>query len=55
MPHDIAAWAIGVEKYDGAELNISQPVGMWAIEFAELMLHFGVSKIILSLSISEGP
>lgn len=53
MPIDAIAWIIAVEKYVGAELSVKQPVGMWALEFAELMLSRGVGKVVLSVSLSD--
>jgi hypothetical protein len=47
------AWIIAVEEYAGTELNIKQPVGLWALELAELMYDRGVEKIILSTSLSN--
>jgi hypothetical protein len=52
MPQDVIAWAIAVEKYGGIDLNIKQPVGAWALEFAETMLSKGASRVVLSTSLS---
>jgi hypothetical protein len=52
MPQNVIAWAIAVEKYGGNDLNIKQPVGAWAIEFAETMLRKGATRVVLSTSLS---
>jgi hypothetical protein len=52
MPQNVIAWAVAVEKYGGTDLNIKQPVGAWALEFAETMLRKGASRVVLSTSLS---
>ena len=53
---DIAiAWIVAVEKYDGPELDIKQPVAGWALDFADLMLNRGCATVVLSTSLSDVP
>jgi hypothetical protein len=55
MPNEAIAWIVAVEKYSGPELCIKQPVGSWALEFAELMLDNGASNVVLSTSLNDVP
>jgi hypothetical protein len=48
---DVVVWAVAVEKYDGSDLTLKQPVGLWALEFAETLLEKGAPRVILTTSL----
>ena len=54
---DVTAWIVAITKFAKPTLPpIRQSVGVWALEFAELMLSHGVPKIVLSTSLDiENP
>ncbi len=54
MPPKVVAWAIAIERYDAAGLNITQPVGDWAARFVQLANRRGVDRIVFSSSLKSG-
>lgn len=53
-PHDVHAWIVAIEKYDGG-LDIEAPIGMRALDLGALLLRRQVpaDHIVLSLSLTE--
>src|SRR4051794_24692376 len=55
-PVEIHAWIVAVERYAGHELDVPAPIGMWALQIADLLLRRRAkTQIVFSSSLRELP